>query len=174
MSNKFDNACAGSAPEQEKNSLSGNSNKKDYEVGYKKPPKATQFRKGQSGNPKGSKKAERIDDLRIVTEAILDEPVDVREGGRVRTMTRLEAIIHAHGVNALQGKPKAVRTLLKLARKTGMFTEAKRKSLMVITEPDGEEGKLIRMFHAEQEALKRSADGIVTESRNATRSDKGR
>jgi hypothetical protein len=161
-------------PEQEQNSAPSSSNKNDYKVGYKKPPKATQFKKGQSGNPAGSKKAERIDDLRIVTEAILDEPVVVREGGRVRRMTRLEAIIHAHGVNALKGKSKAIRTLLRLARKTGMFTEAKRKSLMVITEPDGEHGKVIRMFHAEQEALKRSADGLVTESRNATRSDEGR
>ena len=27
--------------------------KKDYEIGYKKPPKHTQFKPGQSGNPKG-------------------------------------------------------------------------------------------------------------------------
>ena len=29
---------------------------KEYEVGYKKPPKSTQFKKGQSGNPAGRKK----------------------------------------------------------------------------------------------------------------------
>lgn len=29
---------------------------KEYEVGYKKPPKNHQFKKGQSGNPKGRKK----------------------------------------------------------------------------------------------------------------------
>ena len=28
----------------------------DYEVGYKKPPKSTQFQPGQSGNPKGRPK----------------------------------------------------------------------------------------------------------------------
>lgn len=30
-----------------------NHNQNDYEVGYKKPPKHSQFKKGQSGNPKG-------------------------------------------------------------------------------------------------------------------------
>lgn len=29
--------------------------KKDYEVGHKKPPKHTQFKKGQSGNPQGAR-----------------------------------------------------------------------------------------------------------------------
>lgn len=33
-----------------------NTNKKDYEVGYGKPPESGKFKKGQSGNPKGRKK----------------------------------------------------------------------------------------------------------------------
>ena len=31
----------------------------DYEVGYKKPPPRTRFRKGRSGNPKGRPKGSR-------------------------------------------------------------------------------------------------------------------
>lgn len=33
-----------------------NTNKKDYEVGHGKPPESGEFKKGQSGNPKGRKK----------------------------------------------------------------------------------------------------------------------
>ena len=32
---------------------------KDYEVGFGKPPKSKQFRKGKSGNPKGRPKGAR-------------------------------------------------------------------------------------------------------------------
>ncbi len=32
------------------------SNDRDYEIGYKKPPKGSQFKSGQSGNPKGRQK----------------------------------------------------------------------------------------------------------------------
>lgn len=32
--------------------------KEDYQVGYRKPPTATRFKKGKSGNPSGRRKKE--------------------------------------------------------------------------------------------------------------------
>lgn len=34
-------------------------NDDDYEVGYKRPPKNSRFKKGQSGNPKGRPKGRK-------------------------------------------------------------------------------------------------------------------
>ena len=46
----------------------GSMKKKDYEIGYKKPPKHTQFKPGQSGNPKGRpQKPQTIEDAAIQT-----------------------------------------------------------------------------------------------------------
>jgi hypothetical protein len=53
---------------------------KDYEVGYKKPPKDSQFKKGESGNPKGRKKNTR--NLKTDLTKILEKRISVREGER--------------------------------------------------------------------------------------------
>ncbi len=57
-----------------------------YEVGYGRPPKAHQFRKGNRANPRGRPKGSKSF-LTIVRET-LEEKVPVKEGGRVRKMTK--------------------------------------------------------------------------------------
>src|SRR4051812_4337181 len=51
-----------------------------YDVGYGRPPKATRFRKGQSGNPRGRPKGAQ--GLRSLLEAALAQQITVSEGGR--------------------------------------------------------------------------------------------
>ena len=63
----------------------------DYEVGYGKPPKHTQFKPGQSGNPRGRpKKTKNVDAL---LEKELDTQVTLQEGGQPIRITKREAII---------------------------------------------------------------------------------
>jgi hypothetical protein len=57
----------------------------DYEVGYGKPPKATQFKKGQSGNKKGRPKKSR-NFTTLLTEE-LDEVMTIREGNIKKRIT---------------------------------------------------------------------------------------
>jgi hypothetical protein len=122
----------------------------NYEIGYGKPPKATQFKKGKSGNPKGRNRGEQIEDVRVVIEEVLEETLPLREDGRVRTVTKLEAMMRAQFVDALRGNPKAVRTIFKLAKKTGLFSRAKPKGCLVIDPAGTEEQRfLLRAFHAE-------------------------
>ena len=86
--------------------------KQDYDVGYGKPPKHSQFKKGQSGNPKGRPKNARGVLASVKRE--LDSKITVREGGRQVTMSKATAMAKRIVANALQGDPKALFTLLKL------------------------------------------------------------
>ena len=79
----------------------------DYEVGYGKPPKNSQFSKGQSGNPKGRPKGALS--LASVLEAALSERVDIRENGKSRTLSKLDVVIKQAVNKAASGDLAAIR-----------------------------------------------------------------
>lgn len=84
----------------------------EYEVGYGRPPKETQFVKGQSGNPNGRPKGTK--NLNTMFSAIALEPITVTENGRAKTMTRIEAVLHRAMNLALSGDLRAMRDVLRL------------------------------------------------------------
>jgi len=124
----------------------------DEKVGYKSPPKKHQFKKGKSGNPKGSKKHEDVHDVRIVMEDVLAELMLVKApgGGKPRTLSVEEAIMEAELRNALSGNPKAIGALFKRAQKCGLFSKAKSTRGLLLYPLRGDDGKITRMFHEER------------------------
>ncbi len=107
----------------------------DYPVGYAKPPVATRFKPGQSGNPKGRPKRHR--NLRTILEATLNRRIAIGEGGRSRRVTKLEALSETVANRALKGDSQAVTSLITLMRATGMVDEAPAPSLQEpITDQD--------------------------------------
>jgi Family of unknown function (DUF5681) len=84
-----------------------------YDVGFGKPPKASQFRKGSSGNPKGRPKGRR--NLATVLERTLQEKVVINENGVRRTVTKLEAAVKQLVNQAASGDLGAMRQLAALA-----------------------------------------------------------
>jgi hypothetical protein len=132
-------------------------NSSDYDVGYGKPPKTSRFPKGKSGNPGGRKKTKRIDNVRTLVDDVLDEQVQVRDGAKIRTVSGLEGILQTHRIEALKGNSKSARDFFKLARKAGMLSKVMPESFVKLMEPGGDDGKVIRMYRAEQEALARKA-----------------
>src|SRR5262245_17518328 len=84
----------------------------DYLVGYGKPPVATRFKPGQSGNPRGRPKGHR--NFRTVVDEMLNERVTIREGDRRRVVTKREALIRSHINNALRGDWKAVISVINI------------------------------------------------------------
>ena len=65
-----------------------------YQVGYCRPPLHSRFKPGQSGNPKGRPKQSR--NLRTIVKQVLSEDMQIREGGRLRRMSAMEAVVRTH------------------------------------------------------------------------------
>jgi hypothetical protein len=81
-------------------------------VGYGKPPRGTQFKRGKSGNPKGRPRGSR--NLAIDLAAELGEPITVREDGRHRRVSKQRALIKSLMAKSLQGDVRAAAALLSL------------------------------------------------------------
>lgn len=82
----------------------------DYEVGYGKPPKQNQFKKGQSGNPKGRPKKSRS--RSTLMEEELNLTITVKEGKQTITMSKSEAIIKQLVNKAIKGDARAANIVL--------------------------------------------------------------
>jgi len=84
----------------------------DYKIGYAKPPKSGQFKRGKSGNPKGRAKGS----LKLATDlaAELNEQITVREDGRARRVSKQRALIKSLMAKALQGDIRANAAILAL------------------------------------------------------------
>ena len=82
----------------------------DGEVGYRRPPRAHQFQPGQSGNPKGRPKGAK-GEATILGE-LLSCKIAIREGGKLRKVTLLEAILTRMAEDSLKGNVKTAAFLL--------------------------------------------------------------
>lgn len=89
--------------------------KKDYVVGYGKPPEHTRFKKGQSANPSGRPKGSKS--LRAVIDEVLDTKVLVTIGGKRRRVTKKHLIVETAVNEAL------VSRNFKLLESLGAFKE---------------------------------------------------
>jgi hypothetical protein len=100
----------------------------DDQVGYRKPPRHSRFKKGQSGNPrgrpKGSESAARL------TRRILDEKIVIRENGKRRRITRREAMLKQLANKGVMGDLRSIREVLNLDA-AGAEVETRAKPLRI-------------------------------------------
>ena len=91
---------------------SGQSGSATYAIGYKKPPKHTRFRKGQSGNPKGRAKGARNIWTILQEEARI--VVAFSENGKPSKASKTELAIRSAMNKAVKGDLRALQIILKL------------------------------------------------------------
>ena len=105
----------------------------DYEIGYGKPPKRTQFKQGQSGNPKGRSKG--VKNLATDLREEMSEKIKIREGDVVKKISKQRAIIKALQVKALKGDTRAIATIFDLHMKL-LAHQEQRESARINSDED--------------------------------------
>ena len=85
-------------------------NEQDRPIGYKRPPVATQFKPGVSGNPSGRPKSVRSLQVELLEE--LAEIIRVREGDNEVEISKARAIVKVVANAAVGGNMRAVSLLL--------------------------------------------------------------
>ncbi len=98
--------------EDESSSNDSTDKQPKYKTGFKKPPKHTQFKPGQSGNPNGRPK--RSKNMNTLLSNELDEKIVINEKGKRITITKRETIIKRLVNEAANGNQQAMRTLLSM------------------------------------------------------------
>jgi hypothetical protein len=81
-------------------------------IGYRRPPRHSRFRKGQSGNPSGRRKGSGI---RSALEKVLDRKVTATVDGERRKVPLTEALVLQLAQKALAGDVRSIREVLKIA-----------------------------------------------------------
>jgi len=89
-------------------------NDDDYDVGYGKPPKTGQFKKGQSGNPNGRPKGVR--NFQTELDSVLRSKVTVTHSGKPKSVGTVEAALMRLKEKALKGDQRALELLLAYAK----------------------------------------------------------
>jgi hypothetical protein len=83
-----------------------------YMVGFGKPPKDYQYKKGKSGNSKGRPKGSR--NIAVLFRKGMDDKVVVTEKGKQKKITVREAIVQRALIEAMKGKDKAIERIMKI------------------------------------------------------------
>lgn len=104
--------------------MSGNSKRPigGYEIGYGRPPAATRFQPGQSGNPRGRPRG--IRPIGHVLQQALNRRVSIHENGRERRIRLQDAIIQGLVNDAARRNHNALRLLFSLLERYGQNSES--------------------------------------------------
>ena len=87
----------------------------DYEVGFGKPPKHTQFKPGTTGNAKGRPKGSKNLKTDLLEE--LSEKIAIKQDGTPMTVSKQKALLKALMAPAIQGDTKSATVVLNLVLK---------------------------------------------------------
>ena len=89
-----------------------NNGNTDDAVGYGRPPRKHQFKKGQSGNPKGRPKGSR--NFKTIVCETLKSPVQVLSNGKRRKISMIDAAMLRLKDKAIRGEQRSIDRVIGL------------------------------------------------------------
>jgi hypothetical protein len=94
----------------------------DYSIGYGRPPVASRFKPGTSGNAKGRPKGSK--NLKTLIRQAMTANISIQEGAKTKRVTRLEGVVLRQLQKALMGSDQAAMAVVKMALQLGFLEEA--------------------------------------------------
>ena len=82
----------------------------NYDVGYKKPPEKSRFKKGNKEHLKRRKRS--LPDVKRVYLEVISKPIAVIKNGRRVKLTRMKVIVDNLFADAIAGKVQAAQNLI--------------------------------------------------------------
>lgn len=140
----------------------------DFPVGYKKPPKHSRFKPGQSGNPRGRPKKSTVG-FELIQE--LNRSITIRENGTEQKTSKAAALAKSLVARALGGDMRAVAHLIRL-----LPTQFQAPSEAVDTEVSAFDAAVLQRFVERQlkgSSLSHTADEKLGVTQSNKESDHG-
>lgn len=124
--------------------------------GHADPPKATQFKPGQSGNPRGRPKRKPPATIDEVVARAFGKMIEAQEGGEVISIPLVQAMLERSLLQAAKGDRHARRDMITLMRHYRWIDDCSEKGAM--TEDERES---LLAENAELRSLLREASAII-------------
>jgi uncharacterized protein DUF5681 len=94
----------------------------DYEVGYRKPPAHTRFKRGVSGNPSGKQRGSK--NIATLLEREFSQRIPVRENGIERMITKREAAVKQFVNGLVSGNVRYAKFLMAFLEKLAAASDS--------------------------------------------------
>ena len=94
----------------------------DYSVGYGRPPLASRFKPGTSGNTKGRPKGSK--NLKTLIREAMTASISIQEGAKTKRVSRIEGVVLRQLQKALMGSDQAAMAVVKMALQLRFLEEA--------------------------------------------------
>jgi hypothetical protein len=92
-----------------------------YVVGYGKPPTASRFQPGQTGNAKGRPKGHK--NLKTLIRQAMTARISVQEGSSSRQVSKIEGVVLRQLQNAMKGNDRSAMAVIRMALQLGFLDD---------------------------------------------------